>query len=150
MSNRGKSKTILVTGGAGFFGGIMKRHILEQGHRCISVDLVADPEVHPNLIQYQADIRDTEKLESIFGSVPVDGVVHCAAILAHAVNDEKFLWTSNVDGTRNVMDAMRRYGVRSMVFTSSNCLWSESLGRPVAEDDPPNPAELYGRSKLAA
>jgi UDP-glucose 4-epimerase len=143
-------KTILVTGGAGFFGGILKRHILEQGYRCISVDLVTDEDECPNLVKHKLDIRDAEKLRKLFDAEPIDGVVHCAAILAHTGADEKFLWTSNVDGTRNVMDAMRRYGVRSMVFTSSNCLWSESLGRPVAEDDPPNPAELYGRSKLAA
>ena len=42
------------------------------------------------------------------------GVVHCAAMLAHAVNDKKFLWASNVDGTRNVMEAMRLHGVPQM------------------------------------
>ena len=143
-------KTILVTGGAGFFGGILKRHILEQGHRCISVDLVKDDDEYPNLETHQLDIRDEAKLRKVFADNTIDGVAHCAAILAHTGEDEKFLWTSNVDGTRNVMEAMRRYGVQQMVFTSSNCLWAESLGRPVREDDPPNPAEIYGRSKLAA
>jgi UDP-glucose 4-epimerase len=143
-------KTILVTGGAGFFGGIVKRHILEQGHRCVSVDLVQDEDEDLNLVKHQLDIRDSAKLRNVFAAQPIDGVIHCAAILAHAGPDEKFLWTSNVDGTRNVMDAMRRFGVRQMVFTSSNCLWAESLGRPVREDDPPTPAEIYGRSKLAA
>jgi UDP-glucose 4-epimerase len=150
MHNRRDSKTILVTGGSGFFGGIMKQHILDQGHRCINVDLVRDPDEHPNLVHHQIDIRDAEKLRSIFSSTPIHGVVHCAAILAHAVNDEKFLWTSNVDGTRNVMEAMRLNGVSQMVFLSSNCLWGESLGRPVREDDPPNPVEVYGRSKVEA
>jgi len=45
---------------------------------------------------------------------------------------------------------MRKYGVRKHVFTSTNCLWGEAMGRPVREDDPPNPVELYGRSKLEA
>ena len=143
-------KTVLVTGGAGFFGGIVKRHILEQGHRCISVDLVPDEDEFPILVKYQLDIRDAAKLRSVFAEETIDGVVHCAAILAHTGADEKFLWSSNVDGTRNVLDAMRRYGVRQLVFTSSNCLWGEGLGRPVHEDDPPNPAEIYGNSKLAA
>ena len=150
MNNRFEGQTILVTGGAGFFGGIMKRHILDQGHRCISVDVVSDPEEHPNLTKYRVDLRDPEKLQSIFQDTPIDGVVHCAAVLAHAVNDEKLLWTSNVDGTRNVMDAMRLHGVTQMVFLSSNCLWGESLGRAVREDDPPYPVEVYGQSKVAA
>ena len=143
-------KTILVTGGSGFFGAIMKQHILEQGYRCINIDLVKDPGEHPNLVQYQGDIRDAEKLRAIFGATPIDGVVHCAAILAHTGEDQKFLWTSNVDGTRNVMDAMRLNGVKQLVFLSSNCLWGESLGRPVREDDPPHPVEVYGHSKVAA
>ena len=150
MHNREQIKTILVTGGSGFFGGIMKQHILEQGHRCVNVDLVKDPDQHPNLVHHQVDIREVEKLRAVFASTPIDGVVHCAAILAHAVNDQKFLWTSNVDGTRNVMDAMRLHGVKQMVFLSSNCLWGEGLGRPVLEDDPPNPVEVYGHSKVAA
>lgn len=154
MDNRGKNKTILVTGGSGFFGGIIKQHILEQGYRCINVDLVKDSDEHPNLTSYQMDIRDAEKLRSVFAAAcatgPIDGVVHSAAILAHAVNDHKFLWTSNVDGTRNVMDAMRLHGVKQMVFLSSNCLWGEGLGRPVREDDPPYPVEIYGHSKVVA
>lgn len=143
-------KTFLVTGGAGFFGGVMKRHLLDLGHRCISVDLVADEDEHEQLVKHQMDIRDLDKLKRVMAEEPIDGVVHCAAILAHTGANEDFLWTSNVDGTRNVMEAMRRYGVRQMVFTSSNCLWGESLGRPVREDDPPRPAEIYGHSKVAA
>jgi len=143
-------KTILVTGGAGFFGGVMKRHILALGHGCISVDVVRDEDQHPGLVKHRVDIRDAGELDRVFAAAPVDGVIHCAAIVAHAASDAGSVWTSNVDGTRNVMEAMRRNGVRHMVFTSSNCLWGESLGRPVREDDPPHPVEVYGRSKAAA
>jgi len=63
---------------------------------------------------------------------------------------EKLLWSSNVDGTRNIAEACRRCGVPTLVFTSTNCLWGSNLGHPVAEDETPNPIEIYGRSKLAA
>jgi UDP-glucose 4-epimerase len=141
-------KTVMVTGGAGFFGGILKRSLLESGHRVVSVDIVPDPHEDPNLDKRLVDIRDREALDRAFASAPIDGVVHCAAKLAHGSEDPKDLWTSNVDGTRNVMDAMRKHGVRQHVFTSSNCLWGEAMGRPVVEDDVPNPVELYGKSKL--
>jgi len=64
------------------------------------------------------------------------------------VKDENFLWTSNVDGTRNVADFAKRYKTPRVVYTSSNCLWAENFHRPVREDDVPNPVEIYGRSKL--
>jgi len=141
-------RAILVTGGAGFFGGILKRQILENGDRAISVDVVPDPDEHPNLEKHQVDLRDREALERVFASTRMDGVMHCAAMLAHGSEDTAELWSSNVDGTRNLMDAMRKHGVRQLVFTSSNCLWGEAMGRPVREDDAPNPVELYGKSKL--
>jgi nucleoside-diphosphate-sugar epimerase len=55
-----------------------------------------------------------------------------------------------VDGTRNVAEACRQFGVPRLVFTSTNCLWASNLGHPVREDETPAPIELYGRSKLAA
>ena len=62
----------------------------------------------------------------------------------------KALWSSNVDGTRNVAEACRSFGVATLVFTSTNCLWGSNLGHAVAEDEPSEPIEIYGRSKLAA
>jgi len=141
-------KTVLVTGGAGFFGGVLKRALLESGDRCISVDVCPDEDEHPNLDKRQLDLRDRERLDELFAGARIDGVVHCAAMLAHGSEDPKELWSSNVDGTRNLMDVMRKHGVHQLVFTSTNCLWGEAMGRPVREDDPPNPVELYGRSKL--
>jgi UDP-glucose 4-epimerase len=143
-------RTILVTGGAGFFGKILKNEILESGDRCLSLDILPDDDRHPNLATHQADLRDPAALDRVFGSERIDGVIHCAAVLAHGSVDPRDLWTSNVDGTRGLAEAMRRHGVRDLVFTSTNCLWGESVGHPIREDETPNPVELYGRSKLAA
>ncbi len=141
-------KTILLTGGAGFFGGILQKEILNQGHRCISVDIVANEGNHQNLAKRLVDIRSLSELDKVFGEEQIDGVVHCAAMLAHDTKDHTALWHSNVDGTRNVMECMRKHGVPHMVFTSSNCLWGQGMQRPVLEEDTPNPVEVYGRSKL--
>ena len=67
--------------------------------------------------------------------------------MAHAVKDKNFLWTSNVDGTRNVAETAKRFRIPKVIFTSSNCLWGESFDRPVMEDDEPHPVEIYGQSK---
>src|SRR5207247_2300684 len=97
----------------------------------------------------QGDIRNTTLLQRIFAGQSFTAVFHCAAQLAHDAIDDDLLWTSNVDGTRNLAEAAKQFGVRKFVFISSNCLWASDLGHDVTEDDPPNPIELYGRSKLA-
>src|ERR1017187_6228627 len=143
-------KKVLVTGGSGFFGSILKTRLLGEGFSVVNLDLVADPDRHEHLTSIRGDIRDCALLESLFAAEHFDAVMHCAAMLAHEKIDKNTIWTSNVDGTRNLTEAARRTGVRSLVFTSTNCLWAQNAGRPVREDDPPAPVELYGRSKLAA
>jgi nucleoside-diphosphate-sugar epimerase len=142
-------KKILVTGASGFFGGVLKRRLLEEGFSCVNIDLVADTDQHPHLRSVQGDIRDAGLLETLFSEESFDAVMHCAAMLAHEMTDDTMLWSSNVDGTRNVAEACRRHGVDTLVFTSTNCLWASNPGHPVREDHIPAPVELYGRSKFA-
>jgi len=139
----------LVTGGAGFFGGILKRNLLEQGADVVSVDLVADAFQHPALTSFQSDIRDEAAMQAIFAAHPFDAVFHVAAMLAHGTMDRELLWTSNVNGTEVIARQARQAGVPKLVFISSNCLWASNLGHPVKEDEPAAPAEIYGESKLA-
>jgi len=143
-------RTIVLTGAAGFFGRILKQDLLEAGNHCIGIDLCPDEDEHANLRKEQVDLRDGAALDRIFSSERIDGVIHCAAVLAHGKVDPEFLWSSNVDGMRTLMETMRRHSIGKLVFTSTNCLWGESLRRPVKEDDPPNPVEIYGRSKMEA
>jgi nucleoside-diphosphate-sugar epimerase len=139
----------LVTGGAGFFGGILKRKLLDDGAQVVSVDLVPDADRHPALTSVQADIRSEKSMRSVFATHNFDAVFHIAAMLAHGRMSRELLWTSNVDGTGVIARCALEAGVRQLVFTSSNCLWAKNMGRPVREDDPPAPAEIYGESKLA-
>ena len=110
---------VLVTGGSGFFGELLVRRLLDRGDEVVNFDLQPDPNAHPNLTSVQADLRDRAAVDRVFNAHRFDGVVHCAAILAHAVKDKRFLWESNVDGTRHVAEAARRTGVRLRTRSSS-------------------------------
>jgi UDP-glucose 4-epimerase len=142
----------LVTGASGFFGGVLKRRLLREGHTVVNIDLEPDEDTHPALTSIQGDLRNAALVQSIFAQHRFDAVFHAAAQLAHGMKmDEHLLWTSNVDATRILAETARSAGVRPFVFVSTNCLWASNLGHPVHEDrDLPAPIELYGKSKLAA
>lgn len=138
----------LITGGAGFFGTILKKELLQKGHKCTSIDLCPDSESHKNLTSIQGDIRDKELIEKVFSENQFDAVFHLAAMLAHDRKRISDLWTSNVDGTEIIADACICHNVTHLVFTSSNCLWAKNFDSPVFETEIPNPIEVYGKSKL--
>lgn len=140
----------LVTGGAGFFGGVLKQRLLAEGWGVVSYDRVPDAASHPRLRSILGDLRDSERVEATLREGQFDAVFHCAAALAHGLRvDREEIWTSNVDATRVLTEAACRHGVPKLVFISTNCLWAENLGHPVAEEEPPHPVEIYGESKWA-
>lgn len=150
-SNDLAGQNFLVTGGAGFFGDCFIEIVLSRGARVTSVDIVGSERTHPALVYRRVDIRDTEALDRVAaGDGPFDAVFHFAALLAHGPITDAEMRTVNIDGTRNVRDMCRKHRIARLIFTSSNCLWGEPVGHPVAEGEPPNPVEEYGRAKLAA
>ena len=138
----------LITGGAGFFGSILKKHFLDLGAECISIDLEPDNYKHPKFTAYQGDINDNALMTKIFQQHKIDAIFHCAALLAHVKKDLKKLWHANVDGTRNVYDFALKNKINKIVFISSNCLWAKNFDDLVTEEETPNPVEIYGKSKL--
>ena len=129
---------VLVTGGAGFFGGILKRRLLQQHCDVTSIDRVPDPSWHPRLTRIQGDLRDPWLMNALFADTRFDAVFHCAAVLAHGWDvDDRDLWASNVGATRMLAEACRDYGVPRFIFISTNCLWARNPGHPIAEDEPP-------------
>jgi nucleoside-diphosphate-sugar epimerase len=143
---------VLVTGASGFFGGVLKRRLLREGHTVVNVDLERDEDSLPGFTSIQGDLRDRALMDRVFAEHHFDTIYHAAAQLAHGAKlDERLLWTSNVDATRLLAEKAREAGVRPFVFVSTNCLWASNLGHPVHEErDVPAPIELYGKSKLAA
>jgi nucleoside-diphosphate-sugar epimerase len=138
----------LITGGAGFFGSILKKYFLDLGAECVSIDLEPDNFKHPHFTAYQGDINDDELMDKVFATHKFDAIFHCAALLAHVKKDLKRLWHANVDGTENVCQYALKNNINKIIFISSNCLWAKNFDEPVTETETPNPVEIYGKSKL--
>ena len=139
--------SFFVTGGSGFLGSLLVARLLSQGHDVVNVDLVPSPSAHANLKSIVGDIRNPGLLDREFKERRFDAVFHCAALLAHGSISPQDLWSSNVDGTETLAQAVKRARIPAVVYTSSNCLWGTDLGKPIVETDEPCPVELYGQTK---
>jgi nucleoside-diphosphate-sugar epimerase len=136
----------LVTGGAGYFGDLLTRKLLERGAFVRILDINRPPENYRTAEIVQADIRDASAVLSACDGIDV--VFHNAAEIALTKNKSE-LWTVNHDGTRKLLDACAQCGVKKVVYTSSSAVYGIPKSNPVTEQTGPLPVEDYGRTKLA-
>jgi UDP-glucose 4-epimerase len=145
----------LVTGGAGFIGSNIVRHLLAEGLMvAVLDDLSSGYEQNlapfPQVELIRGDVRDKIAVERAMRDAAV--VFHLAASVGnkrsidHPVDDSEI----NVLGTINVLEAARRGGVRKVVFSSSAGIFGELKTLPIREDHPTEPDTPYGASKLCA
>lgn len=138
---------VFITGGSGFLGSLLVARLLKEGREIVSLDLAPSPIKHARLKSIVGDIRDRTLLDRELNARKFETVFHCAALLAHGAISSDELWSSNVEGTISLAEAVKAARIPVVVYTSSNCLWGTDFGRPVREDDPPQPIETYGKSK---
>ena len=137
----------LVTGGAGFLGINLVRHLLTRGHEVASLDIA--PFDYPEKDRVRAltgDIRNPASVaEAVQGS---DIVVHCAAALPLYKREEIF--SVDIDGTRNVLEHSRRCGVSRFIHVSSTAVYGIPDHHPLLEDDKLVGVGPYGIAKIEA
>jgi len=138
----------LVTGGAGFLGINLVRHLLDRGHAVTSLDIAPFDyaDCRDRVRAIQGDIRDAETVRRAVAGNEV--VVHCAAALPLYSRDDIF--STDVDGTRNVLSAARDAGLRRVVHISSTAVYGIPDHHPIREDDPLEGVGPYGEAKVAA
>jgi len=147
----------LVTGGAGFIGSHLVDRLVSEGWRVrvldnFSAGRLENVEHHVNGGEAEVvrgDLKDLEVVESAVEGVDV--VFHFAAnpeVRVSTTNPE-IHFNENVVATFNLLEAMRREGVREVVFASSSSVYGEPDEIPVGEDAPVRPVSVYGASKAA-
>ncbi len=98
----------------------------------------------------EGDIRDASALDALFATHQIDAVVHFAGLKAVGESVEKPLqyYDNNVNGTLQLIDAMRAHAVKTLVFSSSATVYGDPARIPATEDLPTGATNPYGRSKL--
>jgi len=146
--SRMTSPRVLVTGGAGFLGINLVRFLLARGLAVTSLD-VADfdyPDVREQIRVVRADIRDPGAVrQAIEGA---GWVVHAAAALPLYTPHD--IWTTDVDGTRNVLETALAVGVPRVVHVSSTAVYGIPDHHPIREEDPLRGVGPYGEAKVEA
>jgi nucleoside-diphosphate-sugar epimerase len=139
-------RSVLVTGGSGYFGGVLVDQALERGDRVRVLDRNAP--ARPKSVEFLAgDIRDRPAVRAACEDIEV--VFHNVAQVPLA-KDRALFRSVNVVGTANLLVAARDAKVAKVVHTSSSAVFGIPASNPVTEDTPPRPLEDYGRAKLEA
>ena len=144
----------LMTGGAGYVGSACLRWLLKQGHEAYALDDLSEGNAAavPADRLIEASIHDRGAIEAALRDQRIDSVMHFAAVASvpDSIADPDTYWQVNLMGTKNVLDAMRACGVRTLLFSSTAATYSFDNPMPLTEESKLDPQVPYGTTKLAA
>ena len=140
-------RKVLITGGAGFLGINLARHLLSRAYAVASLDVEEfDYPERDRVETIKGDIRDRAVVERAMEGA--DFVVHTAAALPlYSAED---IYTTDVEGTRNVLDTALRHGVKRVVHVSSTAVYGIPDHHPLYETDRLEGVGPYGQAKIQA
>ncbi len=143
----------LVTGGAGFLGINLVRHLHSRGHEVVSYDIAEFD--YPDMLAHTKDgtikiitndIRDKGAVdEAIKG---IDIIVHTAAALPLYKPED--IMSTDVEGTKNLLEAAKKHNVKRFIHISSTAVYGIPDHHPISEDDKLDGVGYYGKAKILA
>ena len=158
-------KTFLITGGAGFIGSTLADRLIQENNKILIIDNfndyydtkikeenIAKNLDNPNYKLYRGDICDRELVEHIFVENSIDAVVHIAARagVRPSLEDPLEYVRSNIDGTINILENMKKYKCKKIVFASSSSVYGNCTADKFSEDlKVTEPISPYAATKSA-
>ena len=154
------TQKILLTGGAGFIASHTFIALVSAGYVPVIYDNLCNSNrkvlerlqtitgIEPIFIE--GDIRDPAMLDRTFGAHQIDAVIHFAGLKAvgESVAQPLAYYDNNVRGTLELLAAMQRARVKTLIFSSSATVYGDPASTPIKEDFPLSATNPYGRSKL--
>ncbi len=152
--------SVLLTGGLGYIGSHTAVELLENGEDIVIVDNLSNckEEVADRIKEitgkdfklYIADLLNREDIEKIFEENDISEVIHFAGLKAVGESCEKPLeyYHNNITGTLILLETMRKYGCKKIVFSSSATVYGNPKTVPITEDFPLSTTNPYGTTKL--
>jgi UDP-glucose-4-epimerase GalE len=143
---------VMVAGGAGYIGSHAVKQLLDAGHRVLAVDNLFRGHrqaVDPRAVFQKIDLAETDALADLLTKHAIGCVMHFAALtyVGESVADPLAYYDNNTAGTISLLKAMKRAGVKRLVFSSTAATYGEPETTPIVETMPQRPINPYGWSK---
>jgi UDP-glucose 4-epimerase len=145
---------VAVRGGAGYIGSVVTEVLLRERHQVLVIDNLVKG--HRDALMDEASFAELDLMNSAavadelrrFGC---EAVVHMAAysLVGESVVDPARYYRNNIAAGLSLLDALRAADVRRLVFSSTAAVYGEPAKQPIEEDDPVQPTNPYGETKLA-
>lgn len=151
---------VLLTGGLGYIGSHTAVELLDSGYEVVIIDNLSNSKIDvvekikeitgKDFAFYQEDLCNKEALNEIFEKEDIESVIHLAGYKAVGESCEKPLmyYQNNLISTMNLLEVMQKHKVKSMVFSSSACVYGAPEKVPVDEEAPIKTTNPYGRTKV--
>lgn len=142
---------VFIAGGAGYIGSVVSDELIKAGHSVTIYDSLVKgyKEALPKAARFiHGDILDARTLNEALQSEPYDAVMHFAAFIeaGESMKDPGKFFRNNVVGSIQLIECAVKNNIRKFVFSSSAGIYA-SKDSPINEDDPINPANVYGQTK---
>lgn len=143
---------ILVCGGAGYIGSHVNKQLHKEGYETVVFDNLVYG--HREAVKWghfeQGDLKNIEDIERVFQKYQIDAVFHFAAYayVGESVSEPEKYYYNNVANTLNLLQVMRKYGCKRIIFSSTCATYGEPERVPITEDMTQNPINPYGATKL--
>ena len=142
-----EKKSYLITGGAGFLGINLVRYLLERGHSVTSIDIEDfDYPERGQITEIRGDIRDRDRVDQAMRGIDI--VIHTAAALP--LYSKEDIFTTDIDGTRNMIDSAFQHKVERFIHVSSTAVYGIPDHHPLVEEDKLDGVGPYGEAKILA
>jgi UDP-glucose 4-epimerase len=143
---------VLVTGGAGYVGGVSVDAILDAGHEVVVLDDLTTGHasvVPPGAHLVRGSYGDEEAVRDLLEDERIDAILHCAArsLVGESVANPAKYYRDNVAGGIGLLEAARAAGVRRVVFSSTAAVYGVPATTPIREDATLAPINTYGETK---
>ena len=142
-----ETKKYLITGGAGFLGINLARFLLKKGEFVKILDIALFDYPEKDRVEFiLGDVRDKAAADKAADGVDI--VVHTAAALP--LYSKKDIFSTEVGGTKNVIESAKQRGVDRLIHISSTAVYGIPDHHPIFEDDKLDGVGAYGEAKIAA